>query len=172
MERFCDKCGSLVSGEGTFCPNCGAVMPSAVSLDKPASTATPTSDFIRNQSNEQQTYNQIPTNQVQMPVYPQNYNSGNAQGYEFMSVGSWVGTVILMMIPIVGFIFLFIWAFDGSTMQPKKNFARAYLLIMAIGVGVSILFSVLGFGLVGCLMGDFIDEIRDLFDYGQLSGLM
>lgn len=26
MERFCDKCGSLVSGNGKFCPLCGAKM--------------------------------------------------------------------------------------------------------------------------------------------------
>lgn len=156
-----------------FCPNCGAVLPSAVSLDKSVSTVTPTSDFIGAQPNEQQTYNQIPTNQAQMPVYPQNYNNGNTQDYTPMSVGSWVGTFLLTMIPTVGLIFLFIWAFDGSTMQPKKNFARAYLLTIAIIMGLSIVFSILGFGMVGCLVGDFINEIRDLFDYGsELSGLM
>lgn len=26
MDRFCDKCGSLVSGNGKFCPLCGAKM--------------------------------------------------------------------------------------------------------------------------------------------------
>ncbi len=89
-----------------------------------------------------------------------------------MSVGSWVGTIILSSLGLIGLIFLFIWAFDSSTMQPKKNFARAYLLMMAIGVGLVILFFVLGFGMIGCFAEDIIDEIRDLFDYGQLSGLM
>ena len=32
MERFCSKCGSLVSG--SFCPQCGAAMESAVNLNK------------------------------------------------------------------------------------------------------------------------------------------
>ncbi len=32
MERFCSKCGSLVSG--SFCPQCGAPMESAVNLNK------------------------------------------------------------------------------------------------------------------------------------------
>ena len=104
-----------------------------------------------------------------MPVYPQSYNNnGMQQNYQQMSVGSWVGTIILSCLGIIGLIFLFIWAFDSSTPQPKKNYARAYLLIMAIAVGLFILFS----SMIGCLMGDFIDEIRDLFDYGQLSGLM
>ena len=35
MERFCDKCGTLVSGEGKFCPSCGAPLESAVDLGKP-----------------------------------------------------------------------------------------------------------------------------------------
>ncbi|MBQ8172041.1 MAG: hypothetical protein IJZ95_08640 [Oscillospiraceae bacterium] len=36
MERFCHKCGSLVSGTGAFCPLCGEAMDvAAVSLTKP-----------------------------------------------------------------------------------------------------------------------------------------
>ncbi len=34
MERFCHKCGSLVSGTGAFCPLCGESMDIAVSLTK------------------------------------------------------------------------------------------------------------------------------------------
>ncbi len=37
MERFCNKCGSLVSGDGVFCPNCGEKLDSAVDLGKPSS---------------------------------------------------------------------------------------------------------------------------------------
>ena len=36
MERFCHKCGSLVTGTGAFCPLCGEQMDvAAVSLTKP-----------------------------------------------------------------------------------------------------------------------------------------
>lgn len=35
MERFCDKCGTLVNSDGGFCPMCGASMPAVVDLRKP-----------------------------------------------------------------------------------------------------------------------------------------
>lgn len=151
MERFCDKCGTLVSGEGMFCPNCGSVLPGAVNLDKPASSEMPSTNSGEVYPGGQQTYNQVPPNQAQMPVYPQSYNAGNTQGYQPMSVGSWVGTIILSGLGIIGLIFLFIWAFDSSTMQPKKNYARAMLLLAAIGVGLWILIMIIIFGSAGCI---------------------
>ena len=39
MERVCEKCGSLVSGDVKFCPSCGAPMQSAVDLGKPENIA-------------------------------------------------------------------------------------------------------------------------------------
>lgn len=162
MERFCDKCGTLVSGEGMFCPNCGSVLPGAVSLNKPASSEEmPSINSGEVYPGGQQTYNQAPPNQAQMPVYPQNYNTGNTQEYQQMSVGSWVGTILLSSLGIIGLIFLFIWAFDSSTMQPKKNFARGYLLVMAIILGVSILFMIIGFACTGCMLGSLSDYFSD-----------
>ena len=54
-----------------------------------------------------------------------------------MSVGEWVITFILMVIPVVNFILLFIWAFDSAS--KRRNFSIAYLIIAAIALGVSIL---------------------------------
>lgn len=162
MERFCDKCGTLVSGDGGFCPNCGATLPSAVNLGKPEATVGPmSSDPMPNtygtQPNYgQQSYNQsFPNNQAQMPVYPQSYNNNAVQNqYRHMTVGSWVGTILLSSLGIIGLIFLFIWAFDGSTPQPKKNFARAYLLVMAIAYALVILFYVIMFATVGGIFSE------------------
>ena len=173
MERFCEKCGTLVSGEGTFCPNCGAVLPSAVSLGKSTPTVEPMSsdpmpNYYGSPSNsEQQSYNQgTPNNQAQMPVYPQSYNNnGMQENYQPMSVGSWVGTILLSSLGIIGLIFLFIWAFDGSTPQPKKNFARGYLLVMAIMFGVAILFTILSFACTGYAMSSIMDGFGDYYNY-------
>ena len=41
MERVCEKCGSLVSGDVKFCPSCGAPMQSAVDLGKPETSPQP-----------------------------------------------------------------------------------------------------------------------------------
>lgn len=168
MERFCDKCGTLVSGEGSFCPNCGATLPAAVTLDKPVmSDPMPNQsapNYYGGQTNQaQQSYN---PNQAQMPVYPQNYNNaGIGDNYRPMTVGSWVGTLILSSLGIIGLIFLFIWAFDSSTPQPKKNFARGYLVVMAISLGIAILFTIISFTCTGYLMQSIFDSFGDYSSY-------
>ncbi|MDE6031704.1 MAG: zinc ribbon domain-containing protein, partial [Oscillospiraceae bacterium] len=141
MERFCSKCGSLVSG--SFCPQCGAAMESAVNLNK-SEDVMPTAGQSQPMGNMQQpvgysqpagysqptaTYNNN-ANYAPMPNYPQNTNV-NAERYENMTVGQWVGTAILSSLGLIGIIFLLVWAF-GDTPQPKKNFARGYLLAMVI----------------------------------------
>jgi hypothetical protein len=49
-----------------------------------------------------------------------------------MSFGDWIKTLLLMIIPIVNIVLLFVWAFGSVTNLNKKNFSRAYLLLMAI----------------------------------------
>lgn len=58
-----------------------------------------------------------------------------------MSVGSWIVTYILMIIPLVNIIMLFIWAFDATSL--RRNFARAQLIIMGIMIVLSIVISIL-----------------------------
>ncbi len=53
---------------------------------------------------------------------------------ETVSFGEWVGTLILLLIPIVGFILMLVWAFGSGAKPSKRNFARAYFLLWAIGV--------------------------------------
>lgn len=162
MERFCSKCGTLVQGEGKFCPSCGAELESAVDLGKPApsvepmqSTPAPSENLYTN------------TNSAQMPAYPQSYNNNsyNANTQE-MTVGQWVLTIFLSGLSIVGLILLFIWAF-GDTPQPKKNYARAMLIWQAIALGISILYII---GLFSCVFSgigssDFGDIFRDIQYY-------
>ena len=50
-----------------------------------------------------------------------------------MSVGAWVGTLILTAIPIVGFICLIVWAVSSSPeKRSRKNWAIAQFIIMLI----------------------------------------
>lgn len=52
------------------------------------------------------------------------------------SVGSWMLTIFLLGIPVVGFIYVLILAFGADT-GAKKNYARATLIWMAIGIVIS-----------------------------------
>jgi len=57
-----------------------------------------------------------------------------------ISLGEWLITLIITAIPLVGFIMLFVWAFGGNTNPTKANFAKASLIIVAIGIVLWFLF--------------------------------
>lgn len=58
-----------------------------------------------------------------------------------MSVGQYVIMMLLSGIPLVGLILMFVWAFGNDINTNKKNYARAFLIIAAIGIAVSIFLS-------------------------------
>jgi heme/copper-type cytochrome/quinol oxidase subunit 2 len=60
-----------------------------------------------------------------------------------MSMKDWFITLLISYIPLVGLIMLIIWAFDSSTNVNKKNWAKASLLWMLIGIGIAIIIVVL-----------------------------
>lgn len=66
-----------------------------------------------------------------------------------ITMGDWVVTLLLTFIPIVNIIMLCIWAFGSDTPLSKKNFAKAQLIFLAIGIVLSIL---LGGSLVALIM--------------------
>ena len=51
-----------------------------------------------------------------------------------MSYKEWALTIFLASLPVVGFILILVWAFDGSTNIHKKNWAKGNLLIMVIAM--------------------------------------
>lgn len=167
MERFCDKCGSLVSGDGDFCPVCGARMTGVfmnndhgVDLSKPrtgsAQNASNSAQFsvpqpspMNNTYSGQSSYNQ--------QAYPsQTYN--NTQG-QLMTVGQWVLTIFLSGLGLIGTVLLFVWAFDSSTNMAKKNYARAMLIFKAIALVLSFLLVPIFFG----ILVEIVDDLGMIF---------
>lgn len=59
---------------------------------------------------------------------------------DVVSLGDWIVTTLLTWIPIVGFVMMFVWSFGGSTTPSKKNWARATLIWMAVGLVIAFLF--------------------------------
>ena len=61
------------------------------------------------------------------------------------SVADWVITLFITYIPLVNIIMLLIWAFDTETPLSKKNWAKARLIWVLIGIAIStILFTIFG----------------------------
>ena len=66
---------------------------------------------------------------------------------EPVTLGNWMLTYLLLVIPIVGFIMLFVWAFSSNTPASKSNWAKAMLIWGLIGiVFYMVLFMMMGLG--------------------------
>lgn len=81
-------------------------------------------------------YNAAPNYQVppMAPIQP--------QLEEPVSIGTWLGILFLSIIPCVNIIMLFVWAFaDGK--KSRQNWAKAYLIFIAICIVISILLSLI-----------------------------
>lgn len=111
---FCRNCGTQLDASVQYCSACGtAVSEATTPVEAPA--AAPTS---------------IPYAPPAAPVIPP----------EYRPLGAWAyfGLSVLFSVPIVGFIFLIIFSFNGSNIN-RRSYARSYwcaLLILVIAATV------------------------------------
>lgn len=87
----------------------------------------------------QQTYNAQPV----PPVIP-SYGTPETQP---VSVGGWIGVMLLSCLPLINLIMLFVWAFSSSTKKSLKNYARAALIMFLIVAVITVIASVV---LIAC----------------------
>jgi len=128
---FCANCGRNLPSNARFCDGCGnTVDEQAAAAPRPY---TPPSAPV-----------QAPPRQEMYPSQSQAHRTfGNTDAV--MTVGGYIGMMLLTAIPLVGFILLLVWAFGSSVNRNKKNLARAILILGVIGFVISILFgSILG----------------------------
>lgn len=178
MERFCDKCGSLVSGNVKFCPLCGGKMEFELSVsstldidndnsfwdkldnsvpqpvngsDTPSATDTPTvSAATAVQAKRQPPVQQ---NGGYVPQNPQqnvfSYLAQNTNSNEKLTTAQWVGTLLLSVcLGFVSIILLIVWGFGNGTKEPRRSFARAMLILMPV-----IYFTIfIGLGVICCIL--------------------
>lgn len=104
--------------------------------------------------------NQNPQPQYQPPYQPQ-YQPYHDPTTDVMSIGSYIGMIILSAIPVVNIICWIVWLVSPNTNKNKKNFIWAqiivYIVLYVVGflavfattaAGVSLLDNVAIFGLL------------------------
>ncbi len=79
-------------------------------------------------------------------------NLQNATHSPVMSVKDWLITLIIVAIPIVGFVMAIVWAIDAKN-PTKTNFFRAYWIFMAILLLLYIILVVIMMATVGASGG-------------------
>ena len=168
---FCTECGTNVSDGIKFCTSCGKVMSAE---PPPAAGAWPVQlppvQQAKNvpppppqpppvQPAPQPVYYQQPA--PPPPVYgqPAPVLPPPDGQYAVVSTGSWIGTLILLSIPIVGFILCLVWAFGGGNLN-RRNLARACLIFMVIGIVLSIIFGAAMFAMIQSVVGPYMEQIK------------
>lgn len=123
---FCEKCGKPVYRLDKTCVNCG----------------TPVTQFSNS------TYDGGRSSSS----YSLDSDPGSGSPYEVLSSWGFVGSMLLMAIPFVGIIITIVWASGGTVNLNRRNLARGYLILMAIGVVLYVLFAVILVSATGSTM--------------------
>lgn len=93
-------------------------------------------------------YSSTPSN---TPVYTE----------EPVSLGTWIGILLLGMVPCVNIIMLFVWAFSEGK-KSRQNYARAALIVAAIIIVLYILFAAVFGAALMATMATSMSELQGL----------
>ncbi len=112
---ICPNCGTNNPDGTRFCSGCG------VKIDAPAQPAQP-------------------ANTQQQPVYQQQvFNNAPADPNAApMKTSEWFWMMLVLALPIAGFICTLVWAFGSNVNQNRKNFCRATLMWVLVSIAISI----------------------------------
>lgn len=113
---------------------------------EPQPQAQPAYDYSQQQAQAQPQYQQqqyYQPQQQQQYYQPQNVAPSYDNTTKPVTVGKWVGLLILSAIPVVNIICWIVWLCSSTTNKSIKNFLVAEIIVYAISIGVVILVSVL-----------------------------
>ena len=119
MMEYCVHCGSEIPDDADHCVECGAKRMEG----RPVTLLEQTGGFS-------QTYDLEPADEE--------YEDGEYAEYdETLGTGGFLGSLLLMSIPVVGLLIGLIWAFGGSRRVSRQKLAQAYLLFILIAAAVA-----------------------------------
>lgn len=149
---ICKNCSAQIPDGSKFCTVCGhkiVVEPFVAPKPQQPPQTEPT----------QAPYTQIPPQVQQGHVPPYNLNGTQQQTVSKntaldapLTVLDFFLMSLLSFVPIIGFIFLLIWAFSGNANINRKNYARAALIWILVSIGLVILLSIIGGGILNSMM--------------------
>ncbi len=112
--------------------------------------APPQHTYAPPQAQPQPVYQQ-PVYAQPAPVYAQPQKEqapGSDSPYGLISTWGYIGIMLLLCIPVIGFILMIVWACGGCKKLQKRNFCRAMLIVMAVMLVLSL---ILGFAIRGLI---------------------
>ena len=132
---FCSDCGAQIPDEIKFCTECGKPLnetPQAVPAMASAKTYGEASVSVKSQP--QQTNTPDANSLFSGDTAP-----ARGSRYAVMSVKAYIGYSVLFSIPVIGWAICLIMSFTSRSLN-KRNFAKAMLILILIGVVLSVVF--------------------------------
>ena len=153
---ICKNCSAQIPDGSKFCTACGhKIVVEPFVAPKPQQPPQTQHTQVPSQA----PYTQIPPQVQQGQVPPYNLNDAQQQTVSKnpaldapLTVLDFFLMSLLSFVPIIGFIFLLIWAFSGNTNINRKNYARAALIWILVSIGLVILLSIIGGGILNSMM--------------------
>ena len=175
VAETCANCGAPMKEGIAFCTSCGAKKgeKAAPPAPQPPKQAAPPPPPPPQQPPvaAAPVYQAPPPQQpVQQSVQaaPQQTFEQSVKGtkYEPITTGGFIGIMLLLCIPIIGFILLIVWACGGCRKISKRSFARASLILTAIVLVLSLI--------AGLVLKTVFDSALSSFglNTSQLGGLL
>ena len=121
---------------------------------EPQPQAQPAYDYSQQQAQAQPQYQQ-------QYYQPQNVAPSYDNTSKPVTVGKWVGLLILSAIPVVNIICWIVWLCSSTTNKSIKNFLVAEIVVYAICIGVGVLVSVL-LASLGVLAGSSFPDFNEM----------
>lgn len=123
----------------------------------------PAYDYSQQQAQAQPQYQQqyYQPQQQQQYYQPQNVAPSYDNTSKPVTVGKWVGLLILSAIPVVNIICWIVWLCSSTTNKSIKNFLVAEIVVYAICIGVGVLVSVL-LASLGVLAGSSFPDFNEM----------
>jgi len=136
MARFCTNCGAEVEDGLRFCTECGAQMEEKAGVSTGASVQEydlPVAPMRQPQPAPRQ---QAAYHYAQEDSRPARRSKAPGPNSPYAPITTWgfVGTMLLLSIPIVGLVLTIVWACGGCRKINKRNLSRAFLILMVIGL--------------------------------------
>lgn len=129
---------------------------------QPAQPTQPAYDYSQQQAQAQPQYQQQYYQPQQQQYYqPQNVAPSYDNTSKPVTVGKWVGLLILSAIPVVNIICWIVWLCSSTTNKSIKNFLVAEIVVYAICIGVGVLVSVL-LASLGVLAGSSFPDFNEM----------
>ncbi len=166
MAKRCTRCGNFLMDDERFCTRCGENVASIPPEAPQYTNANPNPVAQGYQQPQQQPGAPVPP----PPAY--NYAQPIQRPQEEMSLGSWVGTIIVTtFFGLISLIFLFVWGF-GDGPESRKRYCKAMLIVEAISIGLAIIMMIVFSGIFAALGSSLINYIERSGGYRYGQGTM